>query len=223
MKSFDALRRIAARRKGGDVALAALIEKPKTAAALKRIADDRWLAELTRAVFQAGFNWKVIDDKWPAFEDAFDGFDPDRWAAMSDDDLDRLLKNDGIVRHAKKILAVRDNAAFVASLREAHGSTGAFFGNSKPTAYVELLETMKKKGARLGGSTAQYFLRRMGVDSVIFTDHVGKALIREGVVDKPPTSKRDLAACQAAFNGWLDGGASSLTEISRVLAFTVDD
>ena len=46
--------------------------------ALRKLRDDRVLAEMTRRVFSAGFAWSVIESKWPGFEDAFLGFEPSR-------------------------------------------------------------------------------------------------------------------------------------------------
>ena len=74
---------MAAARKGGAEALDALLPKPKSKAHLAAIPDDRWLAAMTRAVFQAGFSWNVIETKWPGFEEAFWGFDPGRCSMMS--------------------------------------------------------------------------------------------------------------------------------------------
>lgn len=223
MRSFQELYDWAAERKGGAAQLETMFDQPKSPAELAAIPDDRWLAEISRRVFQAGFNWTVIDNKWPGFETAFEGFNPNRWAMMSDDDLDRLLQDTAIVRHAKKILSVRDNAIFITDLAQEHGSAGQFFANSPSTDYIGLLATLKQRGAYLGGTTAQYFLRSIGVDAVVFTRDVAVALVREGVVDKSPTSKRDLAACQEAFNTWMEEGSRPLNHISRVLAFTVGD
>jgi 3-methyladenine DNA glycosylase Tag len=80
---------------------------------------------------------------------------------------------------------------------------------------------MKKRGARLGGATGQYFLRFMGVDSFILSRDVTARLIAEGVIDKSPTSKRAMTAVQAAFNQWQEQSGRSLTEISRILAMSV--
>ncbi len=222
MRSFPELYDIAAERKGGAGALEELIPTPRSPAALKKIPDDRYLAGMSRVVFQAGFSWKVIESKWEGFEEAFDGFAPGRCAMMSDDDLDRHLKDTRIVRHAKKILSIRDNAIFVNELTKEHGSAGSYFAGVSPTEYVNLLTDLKKRAARLGGTSAQYFLRQMGVDSFVLSDHVVKALMREGVVTKKPSSQKDLSACQEAFNQWMEEGKASLTKVSRVLAFTVD-
>jgi 3-methyladenine DNA glycosylase Tag len=65
-------------------------------------------------------------------------------------------------------------------------------------------------------------LRGMGVDSFILTRDVVRALVREGVVEKAPTAKRDLARVQAAFNQWSEESGRPLTQISRVLACSIE-
>lgn len=223
MRSFQELYDWAAERKGGGAAIEETFHPVKTADELAAIPDDRWLSNMTRRVFQAGFNWSVIDNKWDGFEAAFEGFDPGRWTLMSDEDVDRLVTDTRIVRHATKIQSVRDNAIFVRDLAVEHGGAGRFFGTWPAENYVGLLEVLKKRGSRLGGTTAQYFLRTMGVDSVIFTPDVSAALVREGVIDKAPSSKRDFAAAQEAFNQWRAESGRPLGHISRTLAFTVGD
>ncbi len=71
--------------------------------------------------------------------------------------------------------------------------------------------------------TGNYFLRFMGKDSFMTSGDVAKALIREGVVDKPPSSKGALKKVQGAFNVWMTESGRPLTHISRVLAYTVPD
>ncbi len=221
MRKFDEIFSIAAGRKGGAEALEDLLSKPKSAAVLTKLGDDRWLAGMTRCVFQAGFNWKVIENKWPGFEEAFDGFNPGRWSLMSDEDLDRLVKDTRIVRNAVKILSVRDNAIFLNDLAREHGTAARCLGAWPSEDYIGLLELLKKRGGRLGGTTAQYFLRQIGKDSFVLSKDVTAALIREGVVDKAPGSKSSMHAVQTAFNDWSAESGRSLTEISRVLAMSV--
>ncbi|MCP3688961.1 MAG: hypothetical protein GY784_11145 [Gammaproteobacteria bacterium] len=57
MRVFDEIFDIAADRKGGSEALDELLTQPKSTAELEDIGDDRWLACMTRCIFQAGFNW----------------------------------------------------------------------------------------------------------------------------------------------------------------------
>ena len=214
----------AAGRHGGKAALDKRLAetKPVSPAKLAAIPDDRWLAAMTRRIFQAGFNWSVIDNKWDGFEAAFDGFDVGRWAMAPDEDLDALAKDGRIVRNPQKIRTVRENAVFVSELSKEYGSAGKAFGGWPAQDFAGLLDLLKTRGSRLGGTTAQYFLRGMGVDSFVLSAHVTAALIEAGVIDRPPTSKKGMAAVQAAFNQWMAESGRSLTEISRTLGLSTD-
>ena len=220
MRHFDEVFEIAADRHGGAAALEQKLSKPKSLDELAAMSDDRWLSIITKTIFQAGFNWKVIENKWDGFEAAFDGFDVGRCAFMDDEKFDALLKDTRIVRNGTKIAAVRDNAAFLLELRE-EGGAGQVLGGWPSTDYVGLLAMLGKRGSRLGGTSAQYAMRFAGRDSFILSQDVTARLIAEGVVDKAPTSKKAMAAVQDAFNTWMDQSARSLTEISRVLAMSV--
>ena len=222
MKTFQTLYEQAAARKGGATALEKLITKPKSAATLVRIPDDRWLSGMAKAVFRAGFNWSVVEKKWPGTEAAFNGFEPHHVAFLSDDELDNLVRDERLIRNWKKIKATRANARYIVDLAGEHGTAAEFFGRYPATEYVGLLDDMKKNGAYLGGVTGQYFLREMGKDSFILSRDVVAALRREKVFDGTPTSKSSLRAIQAAFNAWVENGGKSLTRVSRVLAFTVE-
>jgi 3-methyladenine DNA glycosylase Tag len=83
------------------------------------------------------------------------------------------------------------------------------------------MDHLKKNASRLGGATVQYFLRFEGWDAFILSQDVVKALVREGVVGKEPTSKKDLAATQTAFNRWREQSGRPVREISRILALSV--
>jgi hypothetical protein len=61
----------------------------------------------------------------------------------------------------------------------------------------------------------------VGKPSFIFSPDVVARLIAEGIVDKEPSSKRELAAVQAAFNEWNVQSGRSLSAVSRLLAMTV--
>jgi len=138
---------------------------------------------------------------------------------MDDVWLDELLQDTRIVRNGAKIQTVRDNAVFLQELR-ADGGVANVISNWPPEDFIGLLDMLKTRGNRLGGATAQYFLRFSGVDSFILSIDVAARLIAEGVVDKAPTSKSAMRSVQAAFNDWREQSGRSLTEISRVLAMS---
>ena len=222
MRTFAELYARAAKRKGGAAALEAMIPKPLSAGELRAIPDHRWLAGMTRGVFQAGFVWRVVEHKWPGFEAALHGFDAHALAYLADEEIETLLADTRIIRHHAKLLATRANAQFILDLATEHGSAGEFFAASAPTRYASLLNVLKKRGARLGGMTAQYFLRRMGVDAWVLSTDVVRVLVDEGVLHRPPSSQRDMLAVQAAFDGWCEQGGRGLTAVSRVLALSID-
>ncbi|WP_281994918.1 DNA-3-methyladenine glycosylase I [Ruegeria faecimaris] len=220
MRHFDEIFAIAASRHGGTDALSNKLSKPKSPAELAEMPEDRWLSIITKCIFQAGFNWKVIENKWDGFETAFDGFDIGRCAFMDDEKFDALLQDTRIVRNGTKIATVRDNAAFLLELRQ-EGGVGKILGGWPSDDYVGLLNMLSKRGSRLGGASAQYAMRFAGRDSFILSQDVTARLVAEGVVDKPPTSKKAMALVQAAFNTWMEQSGRSLTEISRVLAMSL--
>jgi 3-methyladenine DNA glycosylase Tag len=222
LRPFAGIFAIAASRKGGAEAFEATLPKPKTRVQLAAIPDDRWLAAMTRSIFQAGFSWKVIETKWPGFEAAFWGFDVGRCALMSDDDMDALLKDTRIVRNGAKIRTVAENAAFLQRLAAEHGSAAKAFAEWPTEDFAGLFLLLKKDASHLGGTSGQYFLRSMGVDGFMLSRDVVRALIREGVVDKAATSQRDLAKVQAAFNQWHAESGRPLAAISRTLACSVE-
>ena len=221
MRSFAEIFEIASERKGGASELEALLEPATSDRELAKLPDDRWLARMAQCIFNAGFNWKAVEAKWPGFEEAFEGFHPGRVAMFNDDDLARLVSDERIVRHGGKIRSVQDNAIFVCDVAKEHGSFGKFVADWPASDYVGLLDQLKKRGSRLGGNTGQYFLRFSGKDSFILSADVTARLVAENVIDKPATSKKAMQQVQDAFNQWSEESGRGLKEISRVLAMSV--
>ena len=220
MRSYDEIFQIAADRKGGSKEMNAALEGPKIARELAGIGDDRWLSCASKCVFQAGFNWKVVEAMWPGFEEAFDGFDTGRCAMLNDDDFARLVSDTRIVRNGAKIRSVQANAVLINELAKEHGSAAKVFAEWPTEDYAGLLGLLRKRGSRLGGMAGQYFLRSMGKDSFILSRDVTARLIAEGVIEKAATSPKAVAGVQEAFNVWRRQSGRSLTEISRVLAMS---
>jgi 3-methyladenine DNA glycosylase Tag len=223
MQPWKEIEARAARRKGGAAAVEAELPRSKSRAALRRLGDDRWLAEMTRAVFQAGFVWKVIEHKWPGFEAAFDGFDPERVARYSEKKLAELARDARIVRNPQKIYATRDNALFLRELAAEHGSAARFFADWPEDDIVGLWDVLKRRGTRLGGFTGPFVLRHLGKDTPMLTDSVVRALRGAGVIgSEGPTSKAAQRKIQEAFNAWREESGRALCEISKILAMSVD-
>ena len=222
MTAFKTIRARAAKRKGGEAALAKLLPKVPSSKTLAKLGDDRVLAEMAKRVFSAGFVWSVIENKWQGFEAAFLGFEPKRLCFQPDEFWEGLAGDKRIVRNPQKIKAVRDNAKFVADIAREHGSFGKFLAEWPAGDQIGLLELLGKRGARLGGRTGQYFLRFIGKDAFVTSPDV-VACLREAGLDiaESPTSKKDLKQIQDQFNAWAKESGLPLTHISRICAMSI--
>tara|TARA_R110002074_G_scaffold270103_2_gene441849 strand:+ start:1238 stop:1906 length:669 start_codon:yes stop_codon:yes gene_type:complete len=221
MRIFDEILAIAAERKGGVDAVLADIPMPLDADALAAIPDSLWLAQMTRGIMQAGISWRVVENKWPGIEKAFLNFDIGAIGLQPDDWYYDLCEDTRIIRSPPKVRAVLDNAEFIRRVSAEHGSFGRKVGDWPAGDFAGLIDWLKTEGARLGGSTGPYVLRFMGKESYILSADVVARLVAEGVVDKEPTSKKAMAAVQAAFDQWRAESGHNLTVISRVLAQSV--
>ncbi|HTB66525.1 MAG TPA: DNA-3-methyladenine glycosylase I [Steroidobacteraceae bacterium] len=91
------------------------------------VGDDRHLFEfICLESFQSGLSWRTILAKRENFRAAFRNFDFDQIARFAPRDVERLLKNEGIVRHRGKIEAVINNARRLRELVKREGSFAAF-------------------------------------------------------------------------------------------------
>jgi 3-methyladenine DNA glycosylase Tag len=222
--AFQTIRARAQKRKGGAEALARLLPPKPDPKALRKLRDDRALAEMTQRVFSAGFAWSVIESKWPGFEEAFLGFEPSRLLSETDEFWHQLTKDARIVRNGAKIASVRENARFILDIAKEHGSFGKFLAEWPPSNEVGLLEVLAKRGARLGGNTGQMLLRFLGYDAFVTSKDV-VACLREAGLDiaEAPTSKRDLAKVQEQFNAWAKETGLPYTHLSRICAFSTGE
>lgn len=209
--------------KGSEAAVQALLPPVATTGELEALGDDRYLSMVTRCVFKAGFVWRVIENKWPGFEAAFDGFVPLYWQQVPPEVLERLAQDERIVRNLQKIRTVPENARMIVDASQAHGGFGKFLASWPSDDQVGLLLWLKRHGARLGGNTAQYFLRRVGWDGFILSSDVILGLRREEKLDASPGSKKALVQAQAAFNEWHRETGRPYSHLSRILSFSVGE
>ena len=222
MRSFREIYATAVLHRGGETAVEANLPEVRSPDELRALGDDRYLSEISRRIFRAGLKHSMVDARWPAFEKAFHGFDPLRVAMLSDEDLEALMQDKSIIRHFGKIRAVRVNAAWMLEVQRSSGSFGNFIADWPVDRIVELWLLMKKRGSQLGGLSAARCLRMLGKDTFILSDDVVAVLRAEGIVDKAPTSKRDLFLTQAAFNQWSEESGRCLAHISRIVSFTAN-
>ena len=221
---FKNIRARAAKRKGSDANLVKLLPKVSSQQKLKTLGNDRYLAMMTKVVNQAGFSWKVIENKWPEFEEAFFGFDPEKLALVSPEQWEGYLSDRRVVRNGQKINALQKNLFFVLEISREYGSFGSFVAGWPSSDQIGLMEYVKKHGGRLGGNSGMYFLRRMGKDCFILSRDVIVVLKSVGLeIAGRPSSKRDLRKIQDQFNAWHDESGLPLSHLSRIAACSVGE
>lgn len=120
--------------------------------------DNGYFEELTRAIFQAGFSWQVIRDKWPNFEKAFDGFDIATVAGYGEPDVERLAADKGIVRNRRKIEATIHNARTMWELIQEHGSFEAYLRSLDSLDYAGRRQELGSRFKNLGPTGVFTFL-----------------------------------------------------------------
>ncbi|HEY1329123.1 MAG TPA: DNA-3-methyladenine glycosylase I [Casimicrobiaceae bacterium] len=167
--------------------------------------DDRRLFEkLCLEGFQAGLSWRTILYKREAFRKAFAGFDVERVARFGARDVERLLRDEGIVRHRGKIESTINNAKRAREVQREAGSLAAYVWRFEPSAStrpraitrdvlrgmatspesVALSRDLKRRGFTFVGPTTVYaFMQAMG----LVNDHI----------DGCPARRRATAARKA--------------------------
>ncbi len=222
MQTFEQIRARAEQRKGGADELAALLPKVRTRRTLEKLGDDRFLAEMTRCVFQAGFVWRVINQKWDDFETVFFGFAPEKMVLLSPEQLERIAQDTRIVRNHQKVLTVPRNARYLLDMAAEHGSFAKFVARWPDETLLDLHLHMKKHGSRLGGVTGQRVLRNCGRDTWVLSADVIRCLQGAGVeVRDNPASQRELRLVADAFNQWREESGLPFAHISRIAACSV--
>jgi len=163
--------------------------------------DHRLFEKLSLEGFQSGLSWRTILAKRENFRAAFRGFDFDKIARFAERDVERLLKDEGIVRHRGKIEAVINNARRARETVKQEGSLAGFIWRYEPgsakTAQaqavsasaesVALSKDLKKLGWKFVGSTTVYaFMQAMG----LVNDHAEGCVTRARVDEARRKFKR---------------------------------
>lgn len=145
--------------------------------------DDRHLFEmLSLEGAQAGLSWEIILKRREGYRKAFHGFDVKRVIAMTDEELEHLIKDSGLIRNRLKIYSVRQNAIVFQKIQEEFGSFDAYiwkFVDGKPIVHSwaafkeipckspisdQIAKDLKKRGMNFVGTKIIYsFMQAVGL------------------------------------------------------------
>ena len=121
---------------------------------IKPTSLDDYLEVMSKAVFQSGMSWKVVEAKWDGTREAFHNFDVNQVAALDEKDLDDLTKDTRVIRNYRKLAAIVSNAQQMIALDDKHGSFQKYLRSQDD---FDATLTMIRKDFKFMGPTGIYF------------------------------------------------------------------
>jgi len=119
-----------------------------------------YLEVMSKAVFQSGMSWKVVQTKWPQIREAMRDFDIDAVATLSPDDLEELAQDTRVIRNRRKLAAIVHNAQRIIELDEAHGGFENYLRSQN--SFELTVKGLRKQFKFLGDTGSYYFLYVIG-------------------------------------------------------------
>jgi DNA-3-methyladenine glycosylase I len=161
-----------------------------------KVDDNRLFEDLCLDGFQAGLSWLTILRRRESFRTAFAGFATERVARFNKRSVDRLLLNDGIIRHRGKIESAINNARRAITLIEEYGTLAAYVWSHEPSPRkrrppaardsiptttaesIAMSKDLKRRGWTFIGPTIVYaFMQAIG----LVDDHLARCHVRPRV------------------------------------------
>jgi DNA-3-methyladenine glycosylase I len=121
---------------------------------------DDYLEVMSKAVFQSGMSWRVVETKWPETREAFHHFDVQKVAAFDERDLEALTQDKRVIRNYRKLSAIVDNARKMIDLENEHGSFQAYLQSHGD--FDATLKGIRKDFKFMGPTGIYYFLYVVG-------------------------------------------------------------
>ena len=222
-ESFKQLLQRAVERKGSLANVNLLIGDAPNEQALLAQQDARYLAHFTKKVFQSGFVWRVVEKKWPDFEEVFFAFDIEKILMMPEEMLERKASDPKIIRNFNKVKTIKANAQMIFNEQQNGHTFAEFIANWPADNIIGLWAYLKKEGARLGGNTGPYALRALGKDTFLLSRDIEAYMRAFKIIDGGINSKKSHQAIQACFNQWHQESGLSYQQLSRLVAIATGD
>lgn len=111
---------------------------------------DDYLEVMSKAVFQSGMSWRVVNAKWPDTNEAFHGFEIGRVAALTEEELEELAQDKRVIRNRRKLAAIAYNAQRIIDYLRSHDG------------FYATVKDLKKQFKFLGDTGCYFFLYVIG-------------------------------------------------------------
>ena len=119
-----------------------------------------YLEVMSKAVFQSGMSWRVVNAKWPDTNEAFHGFEIGRVASLSDEELEELAHDTRVIRNRRKLAAIVHNAQRIIELDAEHGDFRNYLRSRGD--FYDIVKDLKKQFKFLGDTGSYFFLYVIG-------------------------------------------------------------
>jgi DNA-3-methyladenine glycosylase I len=137
-----------------------------------------YLEAMTRIIMTSGMNWHVVEAKWEDIRAGFLGFDTDKVRAMTDEDVERLIRDRRMIRNRRKIRAGIDNAAKIAQLDKTYGGFDKYLRAQGD--YEKAVSALIRDFSFMGDSTAYFFLATVGETVPDWEEHANAQARQKG-------------------------------------------
>jgi 3-methyladenine DNA glycosylase Tag len=127
---------------------------------IKPTSLDDYLEVMSKAVFQSGMSWRVVEAKWSGTREAFYDFDVAKVAAFDEKDLDELTKDTRVIRNYRKLSAIVSNAQKMIDLDNEYGAFQKYLRSQGD--FDATLNTLRKDFKFMGPTGIYYFLYVVG-------------------------------------------------------------
>jgi 3-methyladenine DNA glycosylase Tag len=127
---------------------------------IKPTSLDDYLEVMSKAVFQSGISWKVVEAKWPSTREAFYNFDIQKVANLDDKDIDDLTQDTRVIRNYRKLNAIVSNAQRIIALDEEYKGFKNYLRSQDD--FDATLTTIRKDFKFMGPTGIYYFLYVVG-------------------------------------------------------------
>jgi 3-methyladenine DNA glycosylase Tag len=119
-----------------------------------------YLAVMSKAVFQAGVSWALIDSRWLEFENAFENFKPANVSKFDEAKIAKIIENPKLFKSERKVRATIHNAATMVALDTEYDGFRNYLLSF--ISYAELSKDLRKRFKNFGELSVYYFLFRLG-------------------------------------------------------------
>ena len=131
----------------------------------KPVDEKGYFEILSKAVFNAGFSYQVVNTKWEGTKEVFEEFDPEIISKWTIDEISEALDSPKIIRNGKKVSAIVSNAKIFLELVEKHKSFDKYLESFREKPYEEKQQIIAKQFKWLGPTGAHFFLWSVGEDA----------------------------------------------------------